>query len=90
MHTVGVTLAQLAPQGETDAGRFEARRCHLIEQRREAVVVVAVDKRDIKPAYIYMLYEIQTGESSAYHHHFLQLLTAFHLMNIKITQIIYF
>ena len=65
-HSLYALLAHFAPEGKRDRGRFEAGRRHLIEQRREAVVVIAVNDNNFKPFTVDMLDEIQSGESSAY------------------------
>ena len=64
-----VALADLPAQREADARRVKTRRRHLIEERREGMIVVAVHDGDIVAVGIDMFHKIQAGESSAYHHY---------------------
>ena len=64
-------LAELAAQGETDAGGVKTCRSHLIEKGREGVIVVTVDDCNIEILRINEFCQVQTGKSPADDNHIL-------------------
>ncbi len=61
-------LPQLTPERETDTCRVKPSRRNLVKQRREAMEVVLIDKRDAISVEINMLHKIQSCESPADYH----------------------
>lgn len=68
-HSSGCFFDEFASEREADARRVNFRRGHLIEKRREGVIVVAVDKGDVKFVFVDVFYKIQPGKTSAEHYY---------------------
>ena len=58
---------EFAAQREAYTRRFETRRSHLVEQRREGVVVVSIDDHNIPNLLVNFLDQVQPGETAAYY-----------------------
>ena len=58
------TLKDLA-EGESDATRLNARRGHLIDERRELVVVVTIDEHDLKTGTFEAVGQFESAETAA-------------------------